>query len=61
MSAATVLKRVEKLEAFAQLALEEATAIRKELESGISSSPARGKNKTAAYTVLNNRRRKLNQ
>lgn len=58
-----ILKRIEKIEAFAQAALDEATALRSELEgSGVpnSSSPQRGKNKKAALAVLKNRRSKIN-
>lgn len=59
MSNPQILKKVEKLEAFAQAALNEATAIRKELEGGASSSPKRGKAKDAAMAVLKNRRSKI--
>ena len=58
---AHILKKVEKLEAFAQAALNEATAIRKELEgSGVPAGSARkGKAKKAAMSVLQNRRSKI--
>ncbi|MEG9328551.1 hypothetical protein V6B16_11450 [Salinimicrobium catena] len=54
-----ILKRIEKIEAFAEAILNEATALRKmELEgSGVStSSPQKGKAKKAALAVLKNRR-----
>lgn len=59
MSSQQILNRIKKLEAFAQLALEEATAIRKELGGGTSSSPAKGKAQAAAHYCLMNRRKKL--
>ena len=56
-----ILKRIEKLQAFAQAALDEASAVRLMLlESGVSSSPQKGKDKKAALTVLKNRRSKTN-
>jgi len=55
-----ILKKVQKLEAFAQMALEEATAIRKELEGGTSNSPARDNKKAAIHKVLANRNKFLN-
>lgn len=63
MTAPQILKKVEKLEAFAQMALNEATAIRKELEgSGVPASSARkGKAKKAALAVVSNRRKKISQ
>lgn len=60
---AQILKKVEKMEAFAQAALNEATAIRKELEDdGASTGSARkGKAKSAALAVLKNRRSKISK
>ncbi|HET8885589.1 MAG TPA: hypothetical protein VFM70_04460 [Salinimicrobium sp.] len=56
----TILNKVERLEAFARAALDEATAIRKELGGGTSSSPKRGmreKEKAAALNVVKNRKK----
>lgn len=57
-----ILKKLEKIEAFAQAALNEATALRSELEgSGVPvSSPRQGKAKKAAFVVLKTRRSKTN-
>ena len=55
-----MLNRVKKLEATANLLLESATAIRKELEGGASSSPEKG-NKAADVKarVLAKRRKNI--
>lgn len=60
MSRTVLLNRVKKLEATGRLFLEEATAIRKELERGGSSSPEKG-NKTADVKarVLAKRRKNI--
>ncbi len=55
-----LLKKVEKLEAFAQMALDEATAIRKELQGGACNSSRKGKTKDAVHKVLANRRKHVN-
>ncbi|WP_300434040.1 hypothetical protein [Christiangramia sp.] len=61
MNKPVLLKRVKRLEATGKLFLEEATAIRKELEGGASSSPEKGLNKAdAAAKVLANRRKAIN-
>lgn len=57
-----ILKRIEKIEAFAQAALDEATALRIGLTgSGVPnvSPPQRGKEKKAALAVLKNRRKNI--
>ena len=65
MNTPQILRKVEKLEAFAQAALDEASAVRLMLlEGGASSSPQKGKDKKAkdaAMAVLKNRRSKISQ
>lgn len=57
----SIIKRLKAIEATAQMLLDEATAIRKELEGGASSSPEKGKRKAKAVaTVLAKRRSQLN-
>ncbi len=57
----SILKKLENLEAYAQLILETATAVRKELQGGSCNSPQKGKNKAAISTVLANRRKHINK
>lgn len=60
-----ILIRLEKIEAFAEAALNEATALRIELAgSGVpnkANSPHRGKAKKAALAVLKTRRSNINR
>lgn len=56
----SLLNRVKALEASARLQLENATAIREELEGRSSGSPSRGnKAQDAAAKVLANRRKQI--
>lgn len=53
----TILHRIKRLEASASLLLEEATAIRADLEGGASRSPKGKANSKVIANILTNRRK----